>query len=99
MISSPHGLGTRRIMPRTPSWKGPRANRPAARSFLLHVAVGDRHREAAPAQVAGQGLGERHRPVAAAGAADGDREVALPFADVLRDEERQEVEDPLAEGT
>src|SRR5258708_30206189 len=38
------------------------------------------------------GLGDHDRPVAAAGAADADSQVRLPFRDILRNQEPQQVE-------
>ena len=44
-----------------------------------------------------QRLGDRDRPVPAAGAADADGQVGLPFGDVLRDQELQQVQRVLQE--
>jgi hypothetical protein len=43
------------------------------------------------------GLGDHHRPVAPAGAPDADRQVRLPFRDVLGDQEPQQVQRVLEE--
>ena len=49
------------------------------------------------ASAAPQPLGDHHRPVPAAGAADRDRQVALPFRDVVRQDEAQVLLQPVHE--
>src|SRR5581483_6085428 len=65
--------------------------------LLADVAVHDLRAEAFFGQVLADGLGDHHRAVPPARAAEGDRQVALPFPHVVRDQIGQQLRDVLVE--
>src|SRR5581483_11126274 len=88
------------LLPRCATGKGLEARLPRrARPSSVDVAVADEDAVAARFEAAAQLLREDDRAVAAAGAAEGDRQVALALVLVARDREGEQVghlrEEPL----
>src|SRR4030095_9088479 len=84
----------------TSSWaSGPwvTINSPIIPSFLVDVAMRDARGPAPGREQRCRGLGRGHRAVLASRASYRDGQIALPFLDVARQEESQEVVEPLEE--